>query len=143
MVDALGGRSVAQQPGHIGIDRWIDVAPGIKSRFWDAAHILGSASVELQVVANGDQAPMTLLFSGDIGPGSKAIQGTPQAPSDVDYLFAESTYGDRVKPAQTEAERRAALRKEIAAGLEAGGLILIPAFAVERMVLQVAAARSA
>ncbi|MHB1207121.1 MAG: MBL fold metallo-hydrolase RNA specificity domain-containing protein, partial [Rhodospirillaceae bacterium] len=114
------------------LDRWIDVAPGIKSRFWDAAHILGSASVELQVVANGDQAPMTLLFSGDIGPGSKALQGTPQAPSDVDYLFAESTYGDRVKPAQTEAERRAALRKEITAGLEAGGLILIPAFAVER-----------
>ena len=114
------------------LDRWIDVAPGLKCRFWDAAHILGSASIELEIIAGGDEAPLTLLFSGDIGPGSKAIQGTPQAPSGIDYLFAESTYGDRVRPSQTEAARRWALRKEIAAGLKAGGLILIPAFAVER-----------
>lgn len=113
------------------LGRWIDVAPGFKARFWDAAHILGSASLELAVdTADGDT--QTLLFSGDIGPGGKAIQGRPSAPKGVDYLFAESTYGDRIKPPMTPAARRKALRSEIEAGLKAGGLILIPAFAVER-----------
>jgi metallo-beta-lactamase family protein len=112
--------------------RWLEAAPGIRARFWDAAHILGSASVELEVDVDGSGSPLTLLFSGDIGPGAKAIQGTPQAPSGVDYLFAESTYGDRVRPDRTPDARRAALQKEIATGLKAGGLVLIPAFAVER-----------
>lgn len=113
------------------VGRWIDVAPGFKARFWDAAHILGSVSIELTVDA-GDGRSLTLLFSGDIGPGGKAIQGRPTAPKGVDYLFVESTYGDRIKPPKDPAARRNALRVEIEAGLKAGGLILIPAFAVER-----------
>jgi metallo-beta-lactamase family protein len=120
-------RHVTSRP----LGRWIDVASGFKARFWDAGHILGSASIELSV-DGGDGQTQTLLFSGDIGPGGKAIQGRPTAPKGVDYLFAESTYGDRVKPPMPTAARRKALRTEIAAGLKAGGLILIPAFAVER-----------
>ena len=118
-----------------GYGTWWEVAPGIRFRFWDAGHILGSASVELQVSdrgAAGDPRSMTLLFSGDIGPGDKAFQITPQAPSGVDYLFAESTYGDRLRVRHTQAQRRSILRNEIRAGLKAGGMILMPAFAVER-----------
>ncbi len=125
---AACARHVVSRP----IDRWFDVAPGFRARFWDAAHILGSASVEVEVVEGEGQAPLRLLFSGDIGPGDKAIQGVPLAPTGVDYLFSESTYGDRVRAGRDPATRRAALRKEIDAGLDAGGLILIPAFAVER-----------
>ena len=119
-------RVIARQVG-----RWIEVAPGFRARFWDAGHILGSASIEL-AVEDGAGASQTLLFSGDIGPGGKAIQGPPTAPSGVDYLFAESTYGDRIKPRVSDTARRNSLRAEIKAGLRAGGLILIPAFAVER-----------
>ncbi len=125
---AACARHVTPRP----LGRWFDAAPGIKARFWDAAHILGSASVEVAISGDGDASPLTLLFSGDIGPGAKALQGTPQAPANVDYLFAESTYGDRVRTDRTAAARRTAFRDEIAAGLKAGGLVLIPAFAVER-----------
>ena len=117
------------------MNAWIEVAPGIRIRFWDAGHILGSATIEMTVSDKGgtaDQRALRLLFSGDIGPGEKAIQGLPKAPAGVDYLFVESTYGDRLKPKRTQSQRRATLRDEIRAGLKARGMILIPAFAVER-----------
>jgi len=116
-------------------NKWLDVAPGIAIRFWDAGHILGSASVEMKVSEKGEaNAPrhLRLLFSGDIGPGEKAFQGMPQAPANLDYLFVESTYGDRKRVPRTQAQRRAILRNEIRGALKAGGMILIPAFAIER-----------
>ncbi len=124
---AACARRVTPRP----LGKWIDAAPGVKARFWDAGHILGSASIELAVAQNGDE-PLSLLFSGDIGPPHKALQALPSGPVGVDYLFSESTYGDRARPALTPEQRRAALKAEIATGLDAGGLILIPAFAVER-----------
>lgn len=127
----LDGAACARRITPRPIGAWLDLAPGIKARFWDAAHILGSASVELSVAQNGGE-PLSLLFSGDVGPAHKALQGSPSGPAGIDYLFAESTYGDRVRPAQTPEERRAALKAEIESGLAAGGVILIPAFAVER-----------
>ncbi|TAL03250.1 MAG: MBL fold metallo-hydrolase [Rhodospirillaceae bacterium] len=114
---------------------WIELVAGIRIRFWNAAHILGSASVEMMVSDKGessDPAAMRLLFSGDIGPGEKPFQGAPEAPNGVDYLFAESTYGDRLRPRRTQEQRRTILRNEVRAGLKAGGMVLIPAFAVER-----------
>lgn len=110
---------------------WIEIAAGIRARFWNAGHILGSCSVELEV-RDKSEAPLTLLFSGDIGPGEKAFQAEPAAPSGVDYLFVESTYGDRVRRRLTAAERRTRLGKEIKAALRTGGMILIPSFAIER-----------
>ncbi|MBY0509189.1 MAG: MBL fold metallo-hydrolase, partial [Rhodospirillaceae bacterium] len=116
-----------------GYDTWHDVAPGFRLRFWDAGHILGSASVELEVNEKGQGEQMQrLLFSGDIGPGGKAFQIEPQAPQGVDYIFAESTYGDRIRIKRSPAQRRAVLRNELRAALKAGGMILMPAFAIER-----------
>jgi metallo-beta-lactamase family protein len=116
-------------------DAWWDVAPGIRFRYWNAGHILGSTSVELQVSdkgeADGPQS-MTLLFSGDLGPGGKSFHSAPQAPAGIDYLFVESTYGDRPRVMRTPTQRRAALRTELRAALKAGGMILMPAFAIER-----------
>ncbi|MEQ9567000.1 MAG: MBL fold metallo-hydrolase, partial [Pseudomonadales bacterium] len=79
-----------------------------------------------------DASALSLLFSGDIGPGEKALQGKPRAPMDIDYLFVESTYGDRERKDRSSVQRRRILRNEIRAGLKAGGMILIPAFAIER-----------
>ena len=116
-----------------GYAAWHDVAPGFRFRFWDAGHILGSASVELEVTDKGQGGrPQRLLFSGDIGPGGKAFQIEPQGPQGVDYLFAESTYGDRLRIRHSPAQRRAVLRNELRASLKAGGMILMPAFAIER-----------
>lgn len=59
---------------------WIDVAAGVRARWWNAGHILGAASIEVEV-RDGEQA-QTLLFSGDIGPGdrrSKKIRKGPPA----------------------------------------------------------------
>lgn len=116
------------------MDRWFAVAPGIAARFWDAGHILGSASIEL-VIREGNQSKgkeTRLLFSGDIGQGDNLLQPPPRAPSGVDYLFVESTYGSRLREKPSRARRCAKLRREVKKGLNGGGVVLIPAFAVER-----------
>lgn len=114
--------------------KWLDVAPGMRARYWNAGHILGSSSIEIEVREKDDNAiePLTLLFSGDIGTGDKAFHDDPQAPQGVDYVFVEATYGDRVRPRRSLTQRRILLRNELLAALKAGGMILIPAFAIER-----------
>jgi len=114
------------------MNKWFEVASGIRARFWDAGHILGSASIELEVVDPKEKAgkPLQLLFSGDIGTGDNLLQKSPEAPAGLDYLFVESTYGDRQRKRPTLSQRCAALKKIIKGGMN--GIILIPAFAVER-----------
>jgi metallo-beta-lactamase family protein len=109
----------------------VQVAPGITARWWNAGHILGSGSIEV-VVEDGDDQPMRLLFSGDLGPGGRDFLADPEGPAGVDHLIMESTYGDRVRPAITPDERRGLLAAEMRAAHDAGGPLLMPAFAVER-----------
>jgi metallo-beta-lactamase family protein len=108
------------------LGRWIHVAPGVRARFWNAGHILGSASIEVE--AGGAR----LLFSGDLGPGHKSFHPDPDGPAGVDHLFCESTYGDRERSAMTIEARRALLEAEVKNALARGGNLLIPAFALER-----------
>lgn len=114
-----------------GFDTWFDVVPGLRARFWNAGHILGSASVELEIM-NPGSAPTRLLFSGDIGPEHKALQGAASAPKEIDILVMEATYGGRSRPRLDDRQRRAALAEEVNQALAAGGNLVIPAFAVER-----------
>ena len=74
--------------------QWFAVADDIKARFWNAGHLLGSASVEIEI-NRSDNTPLRLLFSGDVGPDHKLLQSEPEGPVDLDYLICESTYGDR------------------------------------------------
>jgi metallo-beta-lactamase family protein len=113
--------------------QWFDVAANVRARYWDAGHILGSASIEIEITesSNGDE-PLKLLFSGDLGPGDKSFHPDPTAPTGVDYLFVETTYGDRDREQETEEQRRELLQTEVKAALAAGGNLVIPAFAVER-----------
>lgn len=108
----------------------VKVAPGITATWWDAGHMLGSASIE--VVVDTDEGPMTLLFSGDVGPGGREYAADPQGPSGVDHLILESTYGDRERPPLDPARRRRLLAAEVRDAHAAGGPLVIPAFAVER-----------
>ena len=107
---------------------WFQVLPGLRARFWNAGHLLGSASVELEIA---DPA-IRLLFSGDIGPDYKLLHPDPEAPSGIDYLICESTYGDTDREDATPAHRRAQLRAEVKAATNPNGALLIPSFAVER-----------
>ncbi|HUA52202.1 MAG TPA: MBL fold metallo-hydrolase [Candidatus Sulfotelmatobacter sp.] len=120
----------------VAYDSWLDVAPGMRARFWDAGHILGSASIELELArpsdAGADAPPLRLLFSGDLGGADKPLHEHARAPSDVDVLVVESTYGDRVRATVTADERRALLGRELAEALALGGNVVIPVFAVER-----------
>lgn len=110
---------------------WFEPGPGVRARFWNAGHILGSASIEVEVAdENGDT--VTILFSGDLGPDEKVFYKVPHAPSGFDYILSESTYGGRNRDDYTLAERRGALQKEITDALDRGGNLVIPTFAVER-----------
>jgi len=105
---------------------WFEPAPGFRARFWNAGHILGSASVELEVGGR------RLLFSGDLGPDQKVFHPDPEAPSGLDHVICESTYGDRAREHITIDQRRTLLEAEIKGALTRGGNLVIPVFALER-----------
>ncbi|WP_224704601.1 MBL fold metallo-hydrolase RNA specificity domain-containing protein [Devosia aquimaris] len=109
---------------------WITPAPGVRARYWNAGHIIGSASIEVEV-ADGDST-VRLMFSGDIGPDEKVFYNEPEGPSGFDYIVCESTYGGRERDDYTLVQRRQALKTEINTALARGGNLVIPAFAVER-----------
>ncbi|KPQ06809.1 MAG: metallo-beta-lactamase family protein [Rhodobacteraceae bacterium HLUCCA12] len=113
-------------------DDWFAVLPGVRGRFWNAGHMLGSASLELEVAISGHKAPLRLLFSGDLGPAAKLLHPDPEAPTGLDYVICESTYGDTDRPATSEDARRRLLRDEVRKAMHPDGTLLIPSFAVER-----------
>jgi metallo-beta-lactamase family protein len=111
-------------------DTWLAVAPGVRARWWNAGHILGSTSIEVEV-SEGD-ANETLLFSGDLGPGGREFADDPEGPKGIDHLILESTYGNVDREPVTQDQRRTVLAEALRTAHEAGGPLLIPAFAVER-----------
>ena len=114
-----------------GYGQWIVVASGIRARLWNAGHLLGAASVELEIEGEDGQ-PLRLLFSGDIGPSQKLLQMPPEGPKGIDYLVCESTYGDRDRPEVSREQRRSMLGQEVLKAVGQDGPLIIPSFAVER-----------
>ena len=115
--------------GH-GYKTWFTPAPGIRMRFWNAGHLLGSASIETEIEDNGKT--IRLLFSGDIGPDNKMLERDPESPTGWDYVICESTYGGRDRFERSQEKRRQLLAGELNAAAARGGALLIPSFAVER-----------
>jgi metallo-beta-lactamase family protein len=116
----------------VGYEKWFEPAPGVQVRFWNAGHILGSASVELKLDDTPSGNTLRLLFSGDLGPDEKVFHPEPDAPEGFDYVVSESTYGGRDREDYTLEARRATLRRELREGLGRGGNVVIPCFALER-----------
>jgi metallo-beta-lactamase family protein len=110
---------------------WVSVAAGVRARYWNAGHLLGSASVEVEV-ANGAEPPVRILFSGDIGPDHKLLQFDPEAPRGFDYVVCEATYGDTDRQDASPTQRRKLLCTEVRDATKRRGVLLIPSFAVER-----------
>ncbi|WP_201833898.1 MBL fold metallo-hydrolase [Microvirga zambiensis] len=116
----------------VAYGQWQNVAPGFRARYWNAGHLLGSASIEIEVTSAGEEKSVRLLFSGDIGPDHKLLQPDPDGPQDLDYVVLESTYGDTDRAGTTIEHRRRMLRDEVRAAMHPSGVLLIPSFAVER-----------
>ncbi len=112
-------------------ETWMEPAKGIRARWWNAGHLLGSASIEVEVARDGKQ-PLRILFSGDIGPEHKMLEPDPQAPQNFDVVICESTYGGRDRFERSEEGRRDVLAAEVNAAAARKGALLIPSFAVER-----------
>ena len=105
-----------------------DVAPGIRVRFTDAGHLLGSASIEVWL--QEEDVSRKLLFSGDIGNLNQPLICDPVYPEEADYVVMESTYGDRSH--EHPGDYAAELAKVIQRTFDRGGNLVIPSFAVGR-----------
>lgn len=112
---------------------WCEAGEGVRARFWNAGHILGAASIEVEVdTARRRPRLLRLLFSGDIGPAHKLFHPDPEAPENFDHVICEATYGGRSRTKADPERRRRILATEVQQALKRGGNLLIPAFAVER-----------
>lgn len=109
-------------------DQDLDLCPGVRIRFGDAGHILGSAWI--QATVNERSKTTRLLYSGDLGNGGKPIINDPRPAPEADIVVMETTYGDRLhKPlGPSVAELAEAIRDTLARG----GNAIIPTFALER-----------
>ena len=109
-------------------DTRIDISPELSFMLRDAGHIIGSAMVQLFIRDNGDYK--TVVFSGDLGQWDVPIIEDPTFIKRADYVFIETTYGDRL---HDEPEpRKDSLYRHIKRVYEKGGKLLIPSFALER-----------
>ena len=106
----------------------IDVCQGVKATFTDAGHLLGSASITLDLEEG--EVKKTVVFSGDIGNINQPIIRDPILLKRADYVVMESTYGDRNH--QEVWSYTSELAKVIDRTLGRGGNVVIPAFAVGR-----------
>ena len=107
---------------------YFEPVPGVRARFLDAGHILGSAVIELFVREDGKETK--LVFSGDLGRPDQLLIEDPSIVETADYLLMESTYGNRDhKDPQTSREE---LAEAIRYSHSKGEKVIIPAFAVER-----------
>jgi metallo-beta-lactamase family protein len=106
----------------------LDLAEGISATFYDAGHILGSASILLELTEGGKRR--RVLFSGDLGNAGRPMLRDPVVPADVDAVVMETTYGDRTHRAFDASVEE--LYDAVGNALMREGNIVIPTFALER-----------
>ena len=119
-LDRFGRVAVYRKP--------IQLFDGVSATFHDAGHILGSASILLELTEDG--LSRSVLFSGDIGPRERPFLNAPSPPASADVVVMESTYGDRDH--RTLDNSISEFWEAIADAHERGGNIIIPTFALER-----------
>jgi metallo-beta-lactamase family protein len=112
----------------VSYDETIHLADGVKVRFQDAGHILGSAIIEIWVQEGGEEKK--IIFSGDLGNFDQPIIRDPSVIETGDVLWLESTYGDRLHKSREETVQE--LLKIVQEAIFHRAKVVIPAFAVER-----------
>ncbi len=106
----------------------IEIGSGVDAIFCDAGHVLGSSVIKINITQNGQQR--SILFSGDVGRPNRPILHDPVLIQEADYIFIESTYGDRVHEETQDIKKKIA--EVINSTKKAGGNIIVPSFALER-----------
>ncbi|WP_299113964.1 MBL fold metallo-hydrolase [uncultured Winogradskyella sp.] len=110
---------------HVDIDnKWIHLSEHISYRFQYNGHIIGATFIELDI--NGKR----FVFSGDIGRINDYLLNDPKRPEWADFLFIESTYGNKLHPKEDIEEVLTAIINET---IHKKGNLIIPSFAVERL----------
>ncbi|QJB57862.1 MBL fold metallo-hydrolase [Pseudodesulfovibrio sp. zrk46] len=112
----------------VDYDKVFEPAPGIKITYKNAGHILGSAFIEVEYVEEGKTT--RAVFSGDLGRPEQLIVEDPDDVEHADYIFLESTYGNRNHPGEERSLEE--LAAAISYSYARGEKVVIPAFAVER-----------
>lgn len=106
----------------------LQITEGLKVRFRDAGHLLGSAFIELWLTEGEKETK--LVFSGDLGNGNRPLIKDPAWPTDADYLIIESTYGNRNHEAVPD--YTVPMSELLERTFARGGNVVIPAFSVGR-----------
>jgi metallo-beta-lactamase family protein len=117
-------RRVVERFTVVPFDLSVEVAPGLRATFRRAGHILGSATITLDV-----EGARTLVLSGDLGRPTHPLLRPPAPLPGADVVVVESTYGDRRHADRASLQRFADAIERTA---QRGGVVVIPSFAVDR-----------
>lgn len=105
-------------------DQWIQLSPNIRFKFRYNGHIIGATFIELEIFGK------MFVFSGDVGRQKDPLLQAPERPKWADYLFVESTYGNKRHPKE---DVEGILVDLIKKTIDQRGNLVIPSFAVERL----------
>jgi len=108
------------KPMELGID--FEPVPGVRARFFEAGHLLGSAGIWMEVEEKGRKT--RLVFSGDIGRRNLPLLRDPVLPEPADLVIMESTYGD--KPHRDPEQAYTELKQVLNQAILRGGKVVIP-----------------
>ena len=106
----------------------IEVCPGVRATYYNAGHILGSASILIEAEEEG--GVHSVLFSGDIGSATHHLLQPPEVPASADAIVMETTYGDRLHRSFDDSLKE--FYEAVSSTLSRGGNVVIPTFALER-----------
>jgi len=109
-------------------DEFFALGEGVRAQFLNAGHVLGSAMIVVEL--DTPKGKRRILFTGDLGRRDALIMKPPEVPPNINYLIIESTYGNRTHEPTAKIEKE--LAEIVKKAAEEKGVILIPAFALER-----------
>lgn len=109
-------------------EKQYEISKGVKVSFTDAGHLLGSASISIEVRENGNTE--TIVFSGDLGNFGRPLLRDMGQPKEADYVVVESTYGNRLHGERPDYISQ--LTSIIQKTFDKGGNVIIPSFAIGR-----------
>lgn len=103
---------------------WFELGLNMRCRFLPVGHIIGATFIELELFGK------RFVFSGDVGRPEDYLLEAPEKPLKADYLFLESTYGDRLHEEEVPEDKIVDLVNKV---IQSNGVLIIPSFAVERL----------
>jgi metallo-beta-lactamase family protein len=120
---------VLRQVRSVTRESWFSPAGGVRCRFHEAGHMLGSSFIEMEAAREQGGAPLRIVFSGDVGRFDAPLYKDPISPPNCDYLVCESTYGDRDHTPSRPLDELEQVTNE---AIRRGGMMLVASFAIGR-----------